>query len=54
MSLAVALTRASEGVAAPLVTVEEGVARFVEWYRGYYGIASDDASIGQAAEPVGA
>ena len=39
---------------SPLVTVEEGVARFVEWYRGYYGIASDGASIGQEAEPVGA
>ena len=21
----------------PRTTVEEGVARFVEWYRGYYG-----------------
>ena len=22
----------------PEVTVEEGVARFVQWFRGYYGI----------------
>jgi len=23
----------------PSVTVEEGVARFVEWYRDYYGVS---------------
>jgi UDP-glucuronate 4-epimerase len=34
---------------APGVTVEEGVARFVAWYRDYYGDARDGARIDAAA-----